>query len=242
MGISKDRLVFDATADDGDIVGSFIKAADGTLITKTTDGSKERLDVNTGAEHAHGAAFVAADKGTLALALDPSSNYANLKVNAAGELLVAADISVTTGSDKIEDSAHASGDVGAYILGVRNDTDAVLTSADGDYSSIAVDSAGRVKIVGEVTVPVPNTATLATAVAVGTTALALPATALANRKRIVIENLGNKAVFIGSSAVTTASGIRLSAGSSWEAEIGPSVSLYAISTNAGQDVRVLEIA
>lgn len=46
-----------------------------------------------------------------------------------------------------EDSPHASTNPGTFILGVRNDTDAVRTSADGDYSPISVDSAGRPKVV-----------------------------------------------------------------------------------------------
>jgi hypothetical protein len=243
MSIGKDKLVLDpANFAEGDHVASYVTAADGTLITKTTDGAKERLDVSTGAEHDHGSAFTAADKGTLALALDPSSNYANLKVNAAGELLVAADISVTTGSDKIEDSAHASGDVGAYVLSVREDVLTTSTSASGDYQSFKTDSLGRLWTVAEVTVTPPNTAVLATAATVGTSAVALPATALTARKRILIENIGTRPIFIGDSAVTIASGVRVSAGSTWETELGPTAVLYAIAAAAGQDVRVLEIA
>lgn len=45
-----------------------------------------------------------------------------------------------------EDSAAVDGDTGLFVLAVRNDTNAVLTNTDGDYSGIAVDSAGRVKI------------------------------------------------------------------------------------------------
>lgn len=44
---------------------------------------------------------------------------------------------------KTEDAPHVSGVAGAFILGVRNDTAAAMTSADGDYSPLAVDSAGR---------------------------------------------------------------------------------------------------
>jgi hypothetical protein len=48
-------------------------------------------------------------------------------------------------ADHIEDVAHVSGDTGTFILGVRNDADAVLTGANLDYSPVAVDSAGRLK-------------------------------------------------------------------------------------------------
>lgn len=68
---------------------------------------------------------------------------------------------------------------------------------------------------------------------------------MAARKKIIIENVStnaNKAIYVGDSAVTTSSGVRLSAGSSIELEVGPSVSVYAIGAVAACDVRVLEIA
>lgn len=44
-----------------------------------------------------------------------------------------------------EDTAHGTGHVGMFMLGVRNDAAAAtLTSADGDYSAVAVDNKGRV--------------------------------------------------------------------------------------------------
>jgi len=49
-------------------------------------------------------------------------------------------------STKLEDDPHANGDRGSFALGVRNDTNAVRTSADGDYSPISVDDAGRIKL------------------------------------------------------------------------------------------------
>lgn len=45
---------------------------------------------------------------------------------------------------KNEDAAHGSGDAGIMALAVRNDAGANLTSTDGDYSPIAVNSAGMV--------------------------------------------------------------------------------------------------
>lgn len=47
------------------------------------------------------------------------------------------------GLGKIEDSPHVTGDVGVEILTVRNDAQATLTSADGDYSPLAVDRYGH---------------------------------------------------------------------------------------------------
>jgi hypothetical protein len=58
-------------------------------------------------------------------------------------------------SVQTEDAASAGGETGTMILGVRNDSATSKTSADGDFSAIATDSAGRVGIAdlgGSVTV------------------------------------------------------------------------------------------
>lgn len=62
--------------------------------------------------------------------------------------LTTADAITTTfvaGNDftKAEDAGHVSGDRGAFVLAVRNDLAADLTSADADYSPMAVDVKGR---------------------------------------------------------------------------------------------------
>ena len=44
---------------------------------------------------------------------------------------------------KAEDTAHGSGDVGVMSLAVRNDAYAARSGSDGDYTPLAVDSAGR---------------------------------------------------------------------------------------------------
>lgn len=48
-----------------------------------------------------------------------------------------------TNLGKAEDAAHSSGDTGVMALGVRNVNFTELTSAEGDYSPIAVDQFGR---------------------------------------------------------------------------------------------------
>jgi hypothetical protein len=57
---------------------------------------------------------------------------------------------------KAEDAAAASGDAGVMALGVRNDTGADVTSANGDYSQMSVDSAGNEKVVGNVAAAVAD--------------------------------------------------------------------------------------
>jgi hypothetical protein len=66
--------------------------------------------------------------------------YYNVKVTPSGAI-------VTAGAEVYpEDSAHASGDEGAFVLAVRNDTNAAMTSTDGDYSPIAVNANGAIAI------------------------------------------------------------------------------------------------
>lgn len=55
-------------------------------------------------------------------------------------------ITVEVGYDYAEDSAHSSGDVGAFILAVRQDSLASSTSADGDYGALKLNQKGELYI------------------------------------------------------------------------------------------------
>lgn len=66
-----------------------------------------------------------------------------IKTDANGELQV--DVLTTPGTFA-EDTSHVSGNTGAFVLGVRNDSNTIMTSANGDYSPIAVSGAGAVAI------------------------------------------------------------------------------------------------
>ena len=49
MTISKEQVIFDINdLEDSDNIGAFVRSSDGTLITHTSDGSKKRLDTDTG--------------------------------------------------------------------------------------------------------------------------------------------------------------------------------------------------
>lgn len=74
-------------------------------------------------------------------------DYAPLQVDASGRLRVIADIDINgLPSEKLEDSAHSSGDSGMYVLTVRQDTLATDTSADGDYASFKVNALGELYV------------------------------------------------------------------------------------------------
>ena len=164
MALSKDKLIYDATtASDGDSIAAFLHAT--LKLTSTTLGGVEALDVNIAGSTGLGiydedSAHTSGDKGQQILAVrddaggslvSTDGDYTPLSVNASGELRVAANIDVVSGSDKAEDSAHASGDIGTYILGVRQDTLSSSVSADGDYGSLKLDSLGRLWTTASVT-------------------------------------------------------------------------------------------
>ena len=63
-----------------------------------------------------------------------------------GSLTVDVGNAISTSYNYNEDTVAGDGATGAAILGVRNDAAASKTSADGDYSMVAVDAAGRLGI------------------------------------------------------------------------------------------------
>jgi hypothetical protein len=125
------------------------------------------------------------------------------------------------------------------LTGIDVDTDAIATSVasiDTNFSA-ALDTQGRVTVNDA-----PNTAIEDTAVVVGTTAVALPGTALTGRTRIMIQNNGTKPLFVGKTGVTVTNGIEVSKGSTLTLEAGDAIGLFGISSAAAQDIRVLELA
>jgi hypothetical protein len=174
-----------------------------------------------------------------------------LVVNADGSLNVNADISIVNGSDKAEDSAHASGDIGTYILAVRQDTLASSTSADGDYGSLKTNALGRLYVdTGSVTVndsALADVAIKANAklLAVANTAENIITSPLANRKYLFLMNDSNKTMWIGETGVTSAQGFPLPAGSMLEMRAGAAIDIEFVGLEAGtatKNLRTLELS
>src|SRR5690606_856713 len=166
--------------------------------------------------------------GSLALAVKSDGDFAPLRVNSNGELLV--DVTVTTGSDKAEDEAHVSGDIGSYVLSVREDSLASSTSASGDYQSLKTDSLGALWANVYKQAPSTHTGWLVSANNIVDTAELVVAADLSNRKTIMIQNVGNRPIYLGhANTVTSSNGIRLSAGAAIEVELAAGVAIYAIS-------------
>jgi len=78
---------------------------------------------------------------------------------------------------------------------------------------------------------------------VGLTALEVGATPLAGRRGIIVQNLGNQAIYVGEdNTVTTSTGVEVEKGSSIELQWGEALNVWVISGTASQDVRVMEFA
>jgi hypothetical protein len=112
-----------------------------------------------------GSFVLAVRNDTLGSLVSTNGDYAPLQVNASGALYVnvsntvtvtgtvsvSGTVDVDTSFDYAEDSAHTSGDVGAFVLAVRNDAGTSLVSTDGDYAPLQVDATGALRISGDLT-------------------------------------------------------------------------------------------
>lgn len=86
--------------------------------------------------------------------------------------------------------------------------------------------------------------TLYTNISIGTSAteIKVGASALPDRKVLIIQSLGNR-IYIGfDSSVTTSKGIELSKRQTLFLEAGPEVTVYAIASSGTIDVRIAELA
>jgi len=157
--------VFAALADG---YGNPISSSLGSLNVNLTNTSGTAYDTNYGAVgtatlrtaaqigNATGAADFnngATGAQTLRVTSNLSDGYGNQVTSTGGSL----DVNITNDiATYAEDSPHNSGDMGSFMLGVRNDNDAVLTDNNLDYSAFAVDAYGRIKTVANIIVEPSN--------------------------------------------------------------------------------------
>lgn len=234
--ISKNKLLLDVTnLADSDNVGAYLRDASGNLLTSTDVSGKRSLDVNVTALTATDIDIRDLTHVSDSIKIGDGTDF--LAINADGSINANVDVSVSNGFEKAEDAAHADGDIGAYMLSVRQNVPASSTSADGDYQSLKTDALGRMWVNNA-----PQSASFA-AISVTSSATDLVATDLVNRKKIVIQNVSNREVFVGSANTVTASnGLKLPPGSSAEFEAGPSINFHAITASGTADVRIMEFA
>lgn len=175
------------------------------------------------------------------------ADTANIDTNVAAILADTATIdsqtlsiqNTLTALSKAEDAAHSSGDQGIQALAVRKDSQG-SNAADGDYTSLQTWSEGSLKVVDRA-----NGSILQQRVTVAATATALPASALANRRSIMIQNISSTSVWVGSSSVDNTgadTGIEIPKSGFLELEVGPAVAVFAVTASGTADVVVLEAA
>ena len=110
-------------------------------------------------------------------------------------------------------------------------------SASGDKANLTSDLYRRVYVNTS-----SNIGASYAAETVTTTAAQIAATALGGRRKLAVQNLGNKDVFIGFDAsVTSANGLRLAGGGYLELDAGEDIDFYAIAATGSQDIRVIQM-
>lgn len=153
-----------------------------------------------------------------------------LNVNATGTLTVVGNVA--------DDAADSGNPVKTGTRTVDGALPAI--SASGDRADMISDMYRRLFINDA-----PNAAGSNAAVSVDDTAggTVIFATPLEGRMRVMVQNLDNQAIFLGFGAVTTANGIRVSAGATWTEDLGPDLVLRGITdTGNTADVRVMQVA
>lgn len=248
-GLNLDKLLFDpADLTDSANVGAYLRAgSDGDLITSTLISGKEALDVNIvgGADSgvfaedsahssaANGQFILAVRNDTQGSLVDTNGDYAPIQVDAQGRIRVVTDLDLSgdlVGDDEVdtEDPLKVGGHAYAGPL---------AAVAAGDKVNLGMDLYRRVY-----THDAPNIGVACVEVTVGATEVALPATALAGRTRMIVQNVSNNDVFVGPTGLATTDGLRIVKGGSLSLEIGEAVALFAIAAGAGNAVRVFELA
>ena len=171
-----------------------------------------------------------------------------MPTGAATETTLASVNSLLTALSKTEDDPAGNATEGLQFFAQRQDTLASLVSTDGDLSLLSVDASGAlyVNVNSSSVGGVADTANLQQVIAVGTTALQMPAANLANRKLLMVQNVSNKKIYVGSSTVTAdetaTGGLQLGRGGFVTVEAGPSNDIYARAGSAANNVAVWEFS
>lgn len=229
----------------GDNIASYLVDAAGTLLTSQSG----KLDVYPVTTFAEDTAHTSGDLGGFILAVrndagtalaGTDGDYIGLSTDSTGKLWTASSLPASQNFTLAEDAAAASGQILAMIGAVRKDTAGSQVSADGDAAWFQTNSMGEIRVANK-----SETAILQQVVTVGTTAVALPAAALANRKSIMVQMLSGGQLYVGSATVTNTGatrGIQLGKGGFVNLDVGPTPVVFGIADAAGKDVAVLEMS
>lgn len=264
MAISKEKLIAELdTPIEGDSVASFLRDGEGTKLTSTLNSGKQALDVFITNPLEVDVGLDAADDSVAAWMKDGAGNSIS---STSGALHVridsqTADVTVSATDFDIRDLAFATDSVdvsGSSVTVSATDLDIrdlAFATDSVDVSGSSVSISGSVEVTAtdldirdlsaaqdEVDARFEASSIASSAPSVTTTAAALIGSALSGRRRLLIQNLGTQAIFVGGASVTSSNGIRIPAGANVELELGAAVNLYGVTSTGTADVRILEMA
>ena len=249
--MSLHKLVFDAT--DADTiaasanVGAYLRSADGTLITHTTVGGKEALDVRVAEGINVEVDLDAADDSVESWTNDGSGNpigstggYLHVLAQQDTSPWVIGDggASLTVDATQLDiDDLNATDD--AVQAWAFDGTGNAITSTTG-YLDVNI-AAGSVTVSDAA---LANSAIKTVAETVGTSAALIidGADELSGRKYVYLYNNDNRYTYLGASGVTTSNGFPLPPGAIIDVRIGDAVDLYMIADAAGQNIRTMQLS
>lgn len=124
--------------------GTFATQVDGAALTalQLIDDTVRSEDSVSGDGQA-GNVILAVRRDAAGSSSGADGDYSTFNVDASGRLWVNCGTGCSGGTQFAEDAAHANADVGTVAMAVRRDTAAAGSGTDGDYSTLNVDSTGR---------------------------------------------------------------------------------------------------
>lgn len=273
MSIHKHKLSFDpAESDDYDVVASYLKASDGTLITHTggaLDVNIATSDIQLQVDLAHTEDSVRLGDGTSFFTSTSENGDISLDVHVSNSDLDIRDLAFATDSVDVsgsEVSLDAATLAALETITVEQGTSPWVIGDGG--GSITVDAADldirdlthvsdsikigdgtdflAVEADGSINVNASEAGYSScsnASIAIATSATDVVATELSGRKELTLQNVGGKDVYIGCDAsVTTSNGLLVPKGATASFRFGDSINVHAIADGAASELRILELA
>lgn len=234
------RLVFDPTAiASSHTVGAYLLG--GTSGGVLTDSVSGKLDVTVG-----NASIPVTDNGG-SLTVDGTVAATQSGTWDIGTVTTVTAVTSITNAVAVTDNS-GSLTVDASDLDIRDLThvsDSVKIGDGTDLLAVNADGSINCVVTGDTSdTAIANTAVAATAKAVSTALIDLVTSPLSNRKYLFAANMGNKIVFLGTTATDATTGFPLEPGVKMEMRAGAALPLKVIGETgaSSEDIRVLEIS
>lgn len=155
----------------------------------------------------------------------------------SGPLTVDGTVGLTNDPSHLEDAVAGDAFRGTAMLGVRNDTSATTTTADGDYTGISTDASARLKINIDTEVSTTFAHGQNTDIDSGAAEQVVVASTPSKHGVLVKAMPGNTGnVFVGLVGVTTATGFPLDAGESLMVPVDDANKIYVIGSADNQAI------